>query len=80
MKLGGWSLPTKTGCLRFGAELIFAICEAHKVEAVILHQGEEQDLFLLRFGESRAGPVATGVWLRALRFRGGSGLECREKS
>jgi putative resolvase len=26
--------------LRFGAELVFAICEAKKVEVVILNQGE----------------------------------------
>jgi predicted site-specific integrase-resolvase len=27
--------------LRFGAELVFAICEAKKVEVVILNQGED---------------------------------------
>jgi predicted site-specific integrase-resolvase len=27
--------------LRFGAELVFAICEAKNVEVVILNQGEE---------------------------------------
>ena len=38
----------KDRLLRFGAELVFAICEAKQVEVVILNQGEdttfEQDL------------------------------------
>jgi putative resolvase len=29
--------------LRFGAELVFAICEAKKVEVVILNQGDDED-------------------------------------
>lgn len=31
----------KDRLLRFGAELVFAICEAKKVEVVILNQGED---------------------------------------
>src|ERR1700751_5703706 len=35
----------------------------------------KQDLLLLRFGQGRTGFVATRVSLRALRIRGGSGLQ-----
>lgn len=34
-------LTHKDRLLRFGAELIFAICEAQKVEVVIINQGDE---------------------------------------
>jgi predicted site-specific integrase-resolvase len=34
-------LTHKDRLLRFGAELIFAICEAREVEVVILNQGED---------------------------------------
>jgi predicted site-specific integrase-resolvase len=41
-------LTHKDRLLRFGAELVFAICEARNVEVVILNKGEdttfEQDL------------------------------------
>jgi putative resolvase len=33
----------KDRLLRFGAELVFAICEAKKVEVVILNQGDDED-------------------------------------
>ena len=32
---------SKDRLLRFGAELVFAICEAKQVEVVILNQGED---------------------------------------
>ena len=34
-------LTHKDRLLRFGAELVFALCEARHVEVVILNQGEE---------------------------------------
>ena len=37
-------LTHKDRLLRFGAELIFAICEAKEVEVVILNQGEDPSL------------------------------------
>lgn len=47
-KVGRLVITHKDRLLRFGAELVFAICEARQVEVVILNQGEdttfEQDL------------------------------------
>ena len=40
-KVGRLVLTHKDHLLRFGAELIFAICEARSVEVVILNQGED---------------------------------------
>lgn len=40
-KIGRLVIAHKDRLLRFGAELIFAICEAKKVEVVILNQGED---------------------------------------
>ena len=40
-KLGRLVIAHKDRLLRFGAELIFAICEAKNVEVVILNQGED---------------------------------------
>ena len=34
-------LPHKDGLLRFGAELVFALCQAKQVEVVIINQGED---------------------------------------
>jgi predicted site-specific integrase-resolvase len=46
--IGRLVLAHKDRLLRFGAELVFAICEARNVEVVILNKGEdttfEQDL------------------------------------
>jgi putative resolvase len=43
-------LTNKDRLLRFGAELIFSICEAKNVEVTLIHQGEqlsfEEDLVL----------------------------------
>jgi predicted site-specific integrase-resolvase len=38
-------LTHKDRLLRFGAELIFSICEAKEVEVVILNKGEEKASF-----------------------------------
>ena len=40
-KIGRLVIAHKDRLLRFGAELIFAICEAKQVEVVILNQGED---------------------------------------
>jgi predicted site-specific integrase-resolvase len=40
-KVGRIVIAHKDRLLRFGAELIFAICEAKQVEVVILNQGED---------------------------------------
>jgi putative resolvase len=40
-RIGRLVLTHKDRLLRFGAELVFAICEAKKVEIVILNQGED---------------------------------------
>ena len=41
-KTGRLVLTHKDRLLRFGAELIFALCEARSVEVVILNQGEDR--------------------------------------
>ncbi|MBK1655193.1 IS607 family transposase [Allochromatium vinosum] len=40
-RIGRLVIPHKDRLLRFGAELVFAICEAKQVEVVILNQGED---------------------------------------
>ena len=40
-KVGRLVLTHKDRLLRFGAELVFAICEARQVEVVIINQGED---------------------------------------
>lgn len=40
-EVGRLVLTHKDRLLRFGAELVFAICEAKEVEVVILNQGED---------------------------------------
>ena len=40
-QIGRLVITHKDRLLRFGAELVFAICEAKQVEAVILNQGED---------------------------------------
>jgi predicted site-specific integrase-resolvase len=38
--VGRLVLPHKDRLLRFGAELVFAICQAREVEVVIINQGQ----------------------------------------
>ncbi len=40
-EIGRLVITHKDRLLRFGTELVFAICEAKQVEVVILNQGEE---------------------------------------
>jgi predicted site-specific integrase-resolvase len=42
-QVGRLVLAHKDRLLRFGAELVFAVCEAKNVEVVILNQGEDTD-------------------------------------
>mgnify|MGYP003589483066 CR=1 FL=1 len=46
-------LTHKDRLLRFGAELVFAICEAKEVEVIIINKGEEN----VRFEEALAKDV-----------------------
>ena len=65
-RIGRLVITHKDRLLRFGAELVFAICEAKNVEVVILNQGEdttfEEDLAkdVLEIGvlKNRAGAEA----------------------
>jgi predicted site-specific integrase-resolvase len=41
-RVGRLVLTHKDRLLRFGAELVFAICQARKVEVVIINQGAEE--------------------------------------
>ncbi len=43
-QIGRLVIPHKERLLRFGAELVFAICEAKQVEVVILNPGEDTSL------------------------------------
>jgi predicted site-specific integrase-resolvase len=51
--------------LRFGAELVFAICEAKQVEVVILNQGEDT-----RFEEDLAKDVLEIITVFSARLYG----------
>jgi predicted site-specific integrase-resolvase len=58
-------LTHKDRLLRFGAELIFAICEAREVEVVILNQGEDTS-----FEEDLARDVLEIITVFSARFYG----------
>jgi predicted site-specific integrase-resolvase len=51
-RVGRLVIAHKDQLLRFGAELVFAVCEEKNVELVILNQGEDA-----MFGEDLAGDV-----------------------
>ena len=59
-------LMHKDRLLRFGAGLVFALCEAQGIEIVIVNQGE-QPSFEQEFGTRRAGDHH-GVFGQALRL------------
>ena len=46
-RVGRLVLTHKDRLLRFGAELVFALCEARQVEVVILNQGRQTTVLLL---------------------------------
>ena len=52
--------------LRFGAELVFAICEAKEVEVIIINKGEEN----VRFEEELAKDVLEIITVFSVRLYG----------
>ena len=64
-KVGRIVVAHKDRLLRFGAELIFAICEAKQVEVVILNQGEDT-----RFEEDLAKDVLEIITVFSARLYG----------
>ena len=65
-KVGRLVITHKDRLLRFGAELVFAICEAKKVEVVILNQGEDTT-----FEEDLANDVLEIITVFSARLYGG---------
>lgn len=59
-------LTHKDRLLRFGAELIFAICEAKEVEVIIINKGEEN----VRFEEELAKDVLEIITVFSARLYG----------
>ncbi len=64
-EIGRLVITHKDRLLRFGAELVFAICEAKQVEVVILNQGEESS-----FEEDLAKDVLEIITVFSARFYG----------
>ncbi len=60
-------LTHKDRLLRFGAELVFAICEAKEVEVIIINKGEEN----VRFEEELAKDVLEIITVFSARLYGG---------
>jgi len=58
-------LTTKDRLLRFGAELIFSLCEAKQIEVVLINQGEE-----LSFEEELAQDVLEIITVFSARLYG----------
>ncbi len=56
----------KDRLLRFGAELVFAICEAKEVEVIIINQGDEN----VRFEEELAKDVLEIIAVFSARLYG----------
>lgn len=63
--VGRLVLTHKDRLLRFGAELVFAICEAKEVEVVIINRGEDT-----RFEEDLAGDVLEIITVFSARLYG----------
>jgi len=64
-KVGRLVITHKDRLLRFGAELVFAVCEARQVEVVIINQGEDQS-----FEEELASDVLEIVTVFSARMYG----------
>ena len=64
-KIGRLVLTHKDRLLRFGAELVFALCEARQVEVVIINQGEN-----LSFEEELAQDVLEIITVFSARLYG----------
>ncbi|HDZ4989787.1 TPA: IS607 family transposase, partial [Campylobacter jejuni] len=59
-------LTHKDRLLRFGAELVFAICEAKEVEIIIINKGEEN----IKFEEELAKDVLEIITVFSARLYG----------
>ncbi|WP_210630336.1 IS607 family transposase, partial [Helicobacter bizzozeronii] len=59
-------LTHKDRLLRFGAELVFAICEAKEVEVIVINQGDEN----VRFEEELAKDVLEIITVFSARLYG----------
>lgn len=59
-------LTHRNRLLRFGAELVFAICEAKEVEVIIINKGEEN----VRFEEELAKDVLEIITVFSARLYG----------
>jgi putative resolvase len=59
-------LTNKDRLLRFGAELVFALCEAYNAEVVMINQGEPP----LRFEEELAQDVLEIITVFSARLYG----------
>jgi predicted site-specific integrase-resolvase len=64
-KVGRLVLTHKDRLLRFGAEIIFALCETKQVEVVIINQGDERS-----FEEELASDVLEIVTVFSARMYG----------
>jgi predicted site-specific integrase-resolvase len=64
--VGRLILTHKDRLLRFGAELVFSLCEAREVEIVIINQGQE-----LKFEEELAKDVLEIITVFSARLYGG---------
>lgn len=64
-KVGRLVLTHKDRLLRFGAELVFAVCEAKNVEVIIINQGDERS-----FEEELASDVLEIVTVFSARMYG----------
>jgi len=62
-------LTHKDRLLRFGAELVFALCQAKQVEVVIINQGEDTT-----FEEELAGDVLEIITVFSARLDGSGSL------
>ena len=65
-EVGRLVLTHKDRLLRFGAELVFAICEAKHVEVVIINKGDEN----IRFEEEPAKDVLEIITVFSARLYG----------
>ena len=64
-RVGRLVLTHKDRLLRFGAELVFAVCEAKNVEVIIINQGDERT-----FEEELASDVLEIVTVFSARMYG----------
>jgi putative resolvase len=73
-RIGRLVITHKDRLLRFGAELVFAICEAKQVEVVILNQGEDTT-----FEEDLANDVLEIITVFSARLYGSRSRKNRQR-